>query len=87
MSTTAGILEVRGLGKQKMSELAAQASRLGMTPGQYVKNLVEENLAIAREARTKTFAEIMGTSREVDESELDQLVKKAKARYHRRTKR
>ncbi len=87
MASTAAILEVRGLGKQKMSELAAQATRLGMTPEQYVKNLVEENLSITREARAKTFAQIMASSREVDEVEIDKLVKESKARYHRRNKR
>jgi hypothetical protein len=58
-----------------------------MTPGEYVKHLVEESLSVAREARTKSFAEIMGSSRDVDESELDKLVKESKLRYHRRHKR
>ena len=68
-----------------MSELVEQAKRAGMTPEGYVRHLVEENLAIARDARTKTFAAIMGPGREVDEAELDQLVEASKTRYHRRT--
>ena len=87
MATLAAVLAVRGLGKQKMSELAEQAKRLGMTPERYVKHLVEENLAIAREARTRTFAELTGPGREVDETELDRLVEESKTRYHRLAKR
>src|SRR5438270_3262295 len=36
---------------------AQKASRLGITPEKYVKQLVEENLAVSEEARTKTFAQ------------------------------
>jgi hypothetical protein len=81
---TATFLAVRGLGKRKMSELAEQAERLGMTPERYVKHLVEENLAIAREARTKTFAELSEPGRKIDEAELDKLVEESKIRHHRR---
>ncbi|HEY4329774.1 MAG TPA: hypothetical protein VGN88_08560 [Phycisphaerae bacterium] len=75
-------LQVKGLGRHKMEVLARKAKRLGVTPGKYVKMLVEEDLAISEEARTKTFAEIMGPGREVDEEEVDRLVERAKARHH-----
>ncbi len=82
MATTT--LEVKGLGKGKLGELAREARRLGVTPGQYVKSLVEERLEITRAAREKTFAEITGPGREVDETELDRLVEAARERHHQR---
>jgi hypothetical protein len=87
MASTDGTLEIRGLSKQKMTELAKQARRRGVSPEQYVKDLVEEKLAIAREARTKTFAQIIGPAQEVDERELDKLVEASRTRYHQRAKR
>jgi hypothetical protein len=83
MAVRSQTLQVRGLGKRKMSELAEQAKRLGMTPERYVKRLVEENLEISREAEAKTFSEIIGTGGDVDEGELDQLVEQARSRHHR----
>ncbi len=66
-----------------MSALTNRAKRLGMTPEGYVKQLVEEDLAIAQEARTKTFAEILGPGTEVDEAEVDRLVELAKTQHHK----
>jgi len=83
-AATAHSLEVKGLGRCKLDELARKARRLGLTPEKYVKRLVEEDLAISHEARTKTFAEIMGPGQEVDEEELDRLVERAKTRHHER---
>jgi len=76
-------LEVKGLGRGKLNELTREAKRLGVTPEQYVRNLVEERLDIARAAREKTFAEITGPGRDVDEAELDRLVEAARERHHR----
>ena len=81
------ILLVKGLGRHKLEELARKAKRLGITPAKYVRQLVEEDLAISEEARTKTFAELMGPGREVDEDEIDRLVESAKTRHHARTTR
>lgn len=84
---TSMTLQVRGLGKQKMAELASKARRLGLTPQEYVKRLVEEDLAIDRAARTTTLADIVGPGRQIDEDELDRLVDKARTRHqHRVTK-
>ena len=81
---TAMTLRVRGLGKQKMAELASKARRLGLTPQEYVKRLVEEDLAIDRAARTTTVADIVGPGRPIDEEELDRLVDEARTRHHHR---
>ena len=78
-------LEVKGLGRQKLRALAREAGKFGVTPGEYVRGLVEERLEIVRTAREKTFAEITGPGREVDEAEMDRLVEAARERHHRRT--
>lgn len=83
MATTAN-LQVKGLGRKAMSELASKAKRMGVTPERYVREFVREDLALDRKARTTTLAELMGPGREIDEAELDQLVQAARVRHHRR---
>jgi ABC-type uncharacterized transport system ATPase subunit len=80
-------IQVKGLPKRKMAELAQRANRLGMTPDRYLKHLIEEDLAISQEARTKTFAELITPSSDVDEREIDELVEAAKTKYRRRASR
>jgi hypothetical protein len=87
MPPESNTLQVKGLAKRQMAAVAERAGRLGMTPERYLRHLVEEDLAISREAKTTTFAELMGPGRVVDEQELDRLVEAAKAKYHRRTSR
>jgi len=53
-----------GLGKQKMTALAAKAKRLGVSPARYVKRLVEEDLAIESDAQSMPLAQIMAPVRE-----------------------
>ena len=87
MTAAPHTIQLRGLGQRKMGELSRKAKRLGMTPEKYLKRLVEEDLAISHEARTKTFAQIMGGSRnlgEEEEEEIDRLVERAKTQYHER---
>lgn len=59
----------------------------GVTPEQYLRELVELDLALDRKARTTTLAELMGPGRDVDEVELDRLVEDARNRHHRRASR
>jgi hypothetical protein len=75
------------LGKRKLAELAAKARSLGMAPQRYVRQLIEDDLALDRKARSTTLAELMGPGREVDEQELDRLVDAARTRHHRRSAR
>jgi hypothetical protein len=77
-------LRVTGLSQRKLSALAERAKRCGLTPERYVKQLVERDLEISEEARTKTFAEIMGPGQPVDEEELDRLVERARNRFWRK---
>ena len=76
-------LRLPPLGKQKMAELTRKARSLGVTPQRYVQLLIEEDLALDRKARTSTFAQLMGPTRDVDEAELDRLVDQARTRHHR----
>ena len=88
MPTTMTPLQVPGLGSRRLAELTAQASSLGMTPQRYARELIEEGLAMEREARTKSFDEILVPLRrsagEIDEAELDRLVDRARTRHHER---
>jgi DNA-binding ferritin-like protein len=91
MASSTAHLELRGLGKQKMSALAEKARRLGVTPARYLRQLVEADLAIEQEARATSFAELMKpvradfTKSGTTEQELDHLVDMARSRHHERT--
>lgn len=80
MTIATETLQLKGLGRHKLDELARKAKHLGLTPEKYLKRLVEEDLAISDAARTRTFAQIMGPSQQVDEDEVDRLVERAKTR-------
>ena len=81
---TATTLRLTGLGKRQMSKLATRAKRMGLSPSGYIKQLIDDDLETDRLARTTTFAEIVGPGKEVDETELDQLVDRARTRHHQR---
>ncbi|MCC6578987.1 MAG: hypothetical protein IT440_00980 [Phycisphaeraceae bacterium] len=83
MASDTGSVRLTGLAKQQVARLARRASRLGMTPEGYLRHLVEEDLAISREATTTTFQGLVGSGREVDEQKIDRLVETAKSRHHR----
>jgi hypothetical protein len=82
MPATSFTLQVKGLGKKKAAAFIEEARRNGMTPQQYLKHLVEEDLAIAERARTTTFEELLGPGEQADEEEIDRLVEQAKARVY-----
>jgi glycerol-3-phosphate dehydrogenase len=80
-------IKLKGLTKKAMAELKSKARRMGLTSEEYLRELVQEDLALDRKARNTTFAEIMGPGQEVDEAELDALVEAARTRHYRRTSR
>jgi hypothetical protein len=69
-----------------MTELVEQAKRKGIPPADYAKRLIEDGLALEREAEEQSFAQIMGPVREaagaVDEAEIVRLVDGARTEYH-----
>ena len=77
-------VRLTGFDKQRKAQVAARARQLGLTTDDYIKRLVEEDLAISHEAKTTTFAQLLGPGRDVDEREVDRIVDAAKARYRRR---
>ncbi|HUO06778.1 MAG TPA: hypothetical protein VM008_00460 [Phycisphaerae bacterium] len=87
MATTTLTLRIKGLKRRNVDELARKAKLFGLTPERYVKQLLEEDLAISHEARTKTFAQIMGRKQDIDEDELDRLVEQAKHSHHEKSSR
>jgi len=72
------------------ARLKARAEQAGLTPERYVKHLVDEDLALERTAQTTSFEELLAPVREqfrqsgMTGDELDALVERARARYHRR---
>jgi len=70
-----------------MAQLTSKARQMGMTPQRYVRQLIEEDLALDRKAKTMSFAQIMGPGRDVDEALLEKVVDAARTRHHSRTRR
>jgi uncharacterized membrane protein len=73
-----------------MAQLVAKAKRMGVSPEDYAKWLVEDGVAFQREAENKSFAEIMEPVRKasgtVDEAEIVKLVEKSRSDCYRRRK-
>ena len=84
---TATSVRVTGLGKQKMSRIVSRAKQMGLTPAEYIRQLVDEDLKSDHIARTKSFSEVLGPGEDIDEVELDRLVNRAKRRHYRQTHR
>ena len=85
--TIAADIHVKGLGSQEYGELTRKAKQLGLTPGGYVKRLVQEDLAISQAAKEKSFKEILGPGRAADEDELDALVDRLRTEHHEKRSR
>ena len=85
-------VQLKGLGKRKMAAFTDRAKRQGMSPEQYLKRLVEDDLATTATrtaeappaAPVRAFQEIMGPGEVVDEAEVDELVEKLRTRHFNR---
>ena len=92
MASTAA-LRLSPLTKQRMTELVAKAKRLGIEPGDYARQLIEDGLAFQCGAENSSFAQIMAPVREaagsVDDAEILKLVEAGRGRHYagRRKKR
>lgn len=82
------ILQVGKLAPKQLVALRRRAKRDGMTPEEYVKQLIENDLESDQKARTLSFAEICKPFHEafkgVPEAELDAMVDAARTRRHER---
>jgi hypothetical protein len=85
MASTATI-RLSPLTKRSMTELVAKAKRMGIDPGDYARRLIEDGLALQREAEASSFAHIMRPVRkaagEVQDTEIIKLVERARAEHH-----
>lgn len=65
-----------------MAQLVARARDLGVAPEDYAAQLIEDALALQREAESTTIAELMAPVRKaagkVDEGEIVRLVERAR---------
>ena len=87
MNRTSAVLQERDLSSRDLSAIRVKSRKLGLTVAQYLKQLIEDDLALDQEAQTKSLDELAAPFRKafagVDEEQLDQLV----ARARRQTKR
>ena len=69
-----------------MAQLIAKARDIGVEPADYALKLIRDALAMQREAKAMTFAQIMDpvrkTSGAVEEGEIVKLVDKARDDYY-----
>ena len=90
MSRTLAI-QLPPLQKKSMNQLIAEAEQLGIAPEDYARSIIEDSLAMRREAEASTFADIMKPVRkasgQVDDSEIIKLVERARGDHHRRLNR
>ena len=81
-------LRLPPLRKKSMAQLVARAKDLGLPPGDYARQLIEDGLALQREAESMSIAQIMAPVRRVtgsvDEGEIVRLVEKARRDHHRK---
>ena len=82
MATTKTTIQLRDLSTRQLSELRRRAGMRGVTPEQYVKRLVDNDLAIDEDVKHTTIAELAAPIREVlghlSDSEIDSLVDNAR---------
>lgn len=58
MASTATELRISDLPKRHASALKRKAQRMGLSPGDYVKQLIEDDLALDRQAQTTPLREL-----------------------------
>jgi hypothetical protein len=79
-------IQLPPLARKSMTELVDKASRMGIAPGEYAKQLIEDGLAFQREAEEFSFAQIMKPVRnaagDVDDVQIMRLVETARAQHH-----
>jgi len=84
-TTTSCSIEIKRLGRRKINELTRKAKRFGMTPEQYVRQLVDDDLELSRAAQSMTFAHLLGPGQEYDEKELLEIVERARNEHYKST--
>lgn len=86
MASTVTELRISDLPKRQASALKRKAQRMGISVDEYVKQLIEDDLALDQKALSTPFDELAAPFRKAfkgaSEREISDIV--AKARSHRR---
>jgi hypothetical protein len=87
MASTAKELRISDLPKRQASALKRKAEQMGLSADEYVKQLIEDDLALDQKARSTSLEELAAPFRKalkgVSEDEISQLVAKARSRRRR----
>lgn len=85
-----GAVVLADLPHKELAGLKRRAKESGMTPPEYLRELLQNDLEMERLARTMTFEQLAAPFRDamrgVSEEEIDEIVNKARARLRRETK-
>src|SRR5262249_52748759 len=93
MASALASIQVSGLGKGNLTALQALADSLGMSLERYARQLIEDGIALEREARSKSFDELFAPVQKkfreskMTEEDLDELVNAARKSHHQKTSR
>ena len=81
MATTT--LQIGKLPARRVLAVKRRAQELGLTPAEYLQQLIDDDLAISTKAKSSSLHDLAGPFREalagVSEEELDRRVKAARA--------
>jgi len=87
MASMATELRISHLPKRQASALKRKAQRLGLTAVDYVKQLIEDDLALDKKAQATPLEELAAPFRKAlrgtSEEDIAQIVAKARARRRR----
>jgi hypothetical protein len=86
-SMTSSPLRLGSLPKKSMAQLVSRAKAMGVAPENFAAQLIEDGLALRREAESTPMAELMAPVRKatgaVNEKEIVRLVEKARNHHYR----
>jgi hypothetical protein len=87
MASTATELRISDLPKRQASALQRKAQRMGLSAGDYVKQLIEDDLALDRKAQSTSLAQLAAPFRRAlkgaGEEDVARIVAKARSRRRR----
>ena len=87
MALTATELRISDLSRRQASALKRKAERMGLSADEYVKQLIEDDLALDQKAQTTPLEELAAPFRKAlkgaSEEEIARIVTKARSRRGR----
>jgi len=87
MATTATELRISGLPKSQASALKRKAERMGLTTDDYLKQLIEDDLALDQKAQTTPLQDLAAPFRKAlkgaSEGEITEIVAKGRSSEQR----